>query len=230
MLNKNTTKMILALSTTAIIAGSISRMMVVSEQDQKAETVTFIKDDVQLYVEVIPLDVPKLASVDLLSLENKVITQDGVVLKHDNDLTCLANNIYFESRNQPIQGQIAVGYATIHRVGKFRNANVCDAVMNAKFHDTGEPITHKCHFSWMCDGKPIKVVDDMESYLNAKIIAKWVMERKVNDPTGGADHYLTKAVEHKTDWVKDMKPKSRRVIGDHVFYQWKPPVKLDKSI
>ena len=32
------------------------------------------------------------------------------------ELYCLANNIYFESRNQPKLGQIAVGQVTMNRV------------------------------------------------------------------------------------------------------------------
>jgi spore germination cell wall hydrolase CwlJ-like protein len=171
-------------------------------------------------LEVIPLaDHGAVSSINLLATENRVLTASGEVLKHDDDLVCLANNIYFESRNQPLEGQLAVGYATLNRVGKFGNRNVCDAVTNTKYTRTGEIKRNACHFSWMCDQDSTKVVDDQQAYANSRIVAKWVLNRKQPDPTGGADHYLTKTVENKTYWVKAMDQKSRKVIGDHVFYK-----------
>ena len=45
------------------------------------------------------------------------------------ELYCLANNIYFESRNQPKLGRIAVGQVTMNRVNSKRFPNtVCEVV------------------------------------------------------------------------------------------------------
>ena len=64
------------------------------------------------------------------------------------ELYCLANNIYFESRNQPKLGQIAVGQVTMNRVNspKFPNT-VCGVVKQ------GGEKRNRCQFSWYCDGK-----------------------------------------------------------------------------
>lgn len=171
-------------------------------------------------VEIIPLtDNGTTSSIDLLATENRVLTASGDILKQNDKLTCLANNIYFEARNQALEGQLAVGYATINRVGKFGNKTVCDAVTNTRYTQSGEIKRNACHFSWMCDKDKVKVINDQQAYDNAKIVAKWVLTRKQPDPTGGADHYLTKAVEKKTYWIKAMSQESRKEIGDHVFYK-----------
>ena len=45
------------------------------------------------------------------------------------ELYCLSKNIYFESRNQPTLGQIAVGQVTMNRVNSPRFPNtVCGVV------------------------------------------------------------------------------------------------------
>ena len=64
------------------------------------------------------------------------------------ELYCLAKNIYFESRNQPKLGQIAVGQVTMNRVNSRRFPNtVCDVVRQ------GGEKRNRCQFSWYCDGK-----------------------------------------------------------------------------
>lgn len=48
---------------------------------------------------------------------------------HSSELDCLALNIYFEARGEPLQGKLAVGYVVINRVGdKEFPANVCQVV------------------------------------------------------------------------------------------------------
>ena len=48
-------------------------------------------------------------------------------------MMCLALNIYFEARNQPLSGQIAVTQVVLNRVADSRYPNkVCDVVYQAK--------------------------------------------------------------------------------------------------
>ena len=51
------------------------------------------------------------------------------------DLICLAENIYWEARNQSLEGKLAVAHVTINRVksNKFPN-NVCGVVKQTKFY------------------------------------------------------------------------------------------------
>src|SRR5210317_144981 len=59
-----------------------------------------------------------------------------------DDMYCLQQNIYFEARNQSINGQIAVAWVTLHRVDDPRYPNtICEVVWQRK------------QFSWTHDGK-----------------------------------------------------------------------------
>jgi len=56
-------------------------------------------------------------------------------------LMCLALNIYFEARSEPIQGQIAIAEVTLNRVASPNFPNdVCSVVLQ----DTSAG----CQFSW----------------------------------------------------------------------------------
>ena len=77
-------------------------------------------------------------------------------------LTCLAQNIYFESRDQSTIGQIAVAEVTLNRVADPRWPNdVCSVVKQGPTYKWKKtyPIKHRCEFSWYCDGKSDKVKD-----------------------------------------------------------------------
>src|SRR4249919_3991403 len=73
---------------------------------------------------------------------------------------CLAENIYYESRNEDIRGQFAVGAVTLNRVndGRFPST-VCDVVKQANIHRVTKRVV--CAFSWYCEndkkGKEIPV-------------------------------------------------------------------------
>ena len=61
------------------------------------------------------------------------------------ELYCLAKNIYFESRNQPTLGQIAVGQVTMNRVNspKFPNTvMVNQMIQKVILHGTKAFIYH----------------------------------------------------------------------------------------
>ena len=61
--------------------------------------------------------------VDLTRYLDRVYYK-GKLLDMTNNLTCLAVNIYNESRNQDSLGKAGVGYATINRVGLFGNKTI----------------------------------------------------------------------------------------------------------
>ena len=77
----------------------------------------------------------------------------------EDELYCLAQNIYFEAGNQPLAGKIAVANVTFNRVEdpQFPDT-ICGVVYQAKTRVNWKgdvvPIKHKCQFSWYCDGKP----------------------------------------------------------------------------
>lgn len=135
----------------------------------------------------------------------------------NEDVSCLALNIYHEARNQPMVGQIAVALVTLNRVDDPRFPNtVCGVVTQGK-HVGGVPVKNKCHFSWYCDGKSDKALN-IELYQGIVQLAKTIYRNRdsIYDITNGSTHYHTDKVHPY--WVET---KERVVqIEDHIFYRW----------
>ena len=72
-------------------------------------------------------------------------------------IACLAQNIYFEARDQPTAGQVAVATVVLNRVHDPRWPDtVCGVIREGPTYNwkTTYPIKDRCQFSWYCDGKP----------------------------------------------------------------------------
>lgn len=129
------------------------------------------------------------------------------------EIECLANNIYFESRGEPLVGQLAVAHVTINRVlsSKFPNT-VCGVVYQAKYNELF-PLRNKCQFSWYCDG--IKEdIKDKKAYQKAKEVATYALTGSL-DITNGALYYHARTVSPY--WNKHMD--HTITIGNHIFYK-----------
>lgn len=135
--------------------------------------------------------------------------------KLQEELSCLARNIYFEARSEPLEGKLAVAHVVMNRVAsRHFPDSVCGVVQ-----DGIDAVLHKCQFSWYCDGKP-DVVDDTVAWTEAMALANQVYWGRAEDPSGGALWY-------HADYVKPMWRKSfaeAAVIGRHIFYTRKPAV------
>ncbi len=132
----------------------------------------------------------------------------------EDEIRCLALNIYFEARGESEQGQRAVGHVVMNRVADKRYPDtVCGVVQQG-----GEKRRHKCQFSWWCDGRS----DDPKNngaWARSLQIAKTIYSGKSFDPTDGALWYH--AVYVKPYW-RDALTFVKK-IGRHNFYLKKPP-------
>lgn len=121
-------------------------------------------------------------------------------------IKCLADNIYYEARNQPKEGKIAVTNVVFNRVEDPRFPKDPCSVIKQR---TGRV----CQFSWVCskNRKP----SDPSSYKLAKEIAEHLYKNAdtIRDITYGSKFYHAKYVNPR--W------KYKRVItiGDHIFYR-----------
>ena len=132
-------------------------------------------------------------------------------------LICMALNVYYEARNQPVEGQMAVTYTVLNRVKDNRYPDkVCDVVYQGQHSKiTCMPLRDRCQFSWYCDGKPDRP-HDLDAYSWAEIIVRHVWDQQDNDITGGATHYHS--IDVKPEWAKGKTFLGR--VGDHLFYRW----------
>lgn len=129
---------------------------------------------------------------------------------------CLATNIYFEARNQPEMGQIAVTHVVLNRVRDSRFPDTpCDVIKQGRRSD-GRVLLHQCQFSWYCDGK--KKTVNRERWEESKRTA----ERAINLYIRGIDYSKGSTFYHATyvrpNWAREKRHVAK--IGDHHFYKW----------
>jgi len=131
------------------------------------------------------------------------------------DITCLADTIYFEARSENILGQLAVAQVVMNRVFSSNGLDtICDVVYKGKMSKSGRMIKNKCQFSFYCDGKPERI-HDIEGYNQSSVVAALSMSGVYIQGLEEATSFHT--VGSKPKWVKQ-KVFLRRV-GNHMFYK-----------
>ena len=133
----------------------------------------------------------------------------------DAIIACLALNIYFEARDQPIDGQVAVTQVVINRVNDSRFPDSHCKVIKEGPVRNGLPIIGRCQFSWYCDGLR-DTPRDQDAYRWAILVATGVLNRNYEDLVDGSTHYHADHVSPAWSTEETMVVK----IGDHLFYRW----------
>jgi spore germination cell wall hydrolase CwlJ-like protein len=120
------------------------------------------------------------------------------------DLYCLAQNIYFESRGESRVGQEFVGWVTLNRV---MNSDFPSEICKVVWQDS--------QFSWTHDGKSDQPRDPA-AWATAQTIAREVVQTYGvdRDPTEGATYFHATTV--KPNWAKQFERVVQ--IDNHIFY------------
>ena len=123
---------------------------------------------------------------------------------------CLANAVYFESRGEPVRGQIAVAQVVMNRVfSPFYPNDVCGVVyQNAHRHLA-------CQFTFACDGVP-DVVTEPDAWARAQHIAARHARRQAVDAGGGQVHPLSRLLGAPGLGRRD---EEHAPAGRHTFYR-----------
>lgn len=139
-----------------------------------------------------------------------------------SEISCLAENIYFEARNQSLAGKIAVGLVTLNRVRDARFPDtVCSVVKQGPTYTNWKgniiPVKNRCQFSWYCDGQADTIHEKhIEYYKEILDISIDLYYNEFYDITEGSTHYHADYVS--PDWAST-KTKTTE-IDDHIFYRW----------
>lgn len=123
-------------------------------------------------------------------------------------------NIYFEARDQPIEGQIAVTQVVMNRAEDNRFPNdPCEVIKEGPIRN-GLPIIGMCQFSWYCDGLK-DFPKDQDAYRWSLLVAVGVLNGEYKDFVSGSTYYHADHVSPawSTKRTKVVK------IGDHIFYR-----------
>lgn len=127
------------------------------------------------------------------------------------DLTCLAKNVYYEARGEPLAGQYAVAEVTLNRVA---SALFPDTVCAVVHEQRWDPVRRRYvgAFSWT-ELKPMPVPGGL-AWARATAVASAVYDNREAPLVDGALFYhATYIVPH---WAKSKTRVAR--IGRHLFY------------
>jgi len=137
----------------------------------------------------------------------EISTQQDIQI--ENEVHCLALNIYFEARSEAEQGQLAVGHVVMNRVAdRHYPSTVCGVVRQG-----GEERLHRCQFSWWCDGQSDKPLNQ-RAWLKSIKLAIRVYYGHSEDPTDGALWYHA---DYANPYWSDALVLGDK-IGQHIFY------------
>ncbi len=123
---------------------------------------------------------------------------------------CLARAIYFESRNEPVRGQIAVAQVVLNRVfSPYYPDTICDVV----YQNAHRRLS--CQFTFACDGIP-DIVRERGPWQRAQKIAKQALDAQVwLTDVAKSTHYHATYV--RPYWIREMKRMVKH--GQHIFYR-----------
>ena len=128
------------------------------------------------------------------------------------DIRCLAENIYFEARGEPLRGQYAVAEVTMNRLASPHFPNtVCDVVHDTRWDTARRRLV--AHFSWTAF--KLRLESGTPEWKQAMDVATVVYDGHHQPLVPGALFY------HAT-YVNPYWASSKRVvarIGNHIFYR-----------
>ncbi len=175
----------------------------------------------------------------MASLAMSYEVETGVSVNED-ELKCMAENIYFEGRAEPMVGKVAIGKVVMNRIEDTRFPNsICGVVKQGPVRESWKtkkdptlakkdrkyyPIKNRCQFSWWCDGQKDII---WATYMNGEVIesnmtawrdsinvALWLMSGELKDPTYGAVFYYNPNIANPS-WGAVYKETA--IIGNHRF-------------
>lgn len=120
-------------------------------------------------------------------------------------LECLTRAIYYEARNQPVEGQLEVAHVVLNRT---RHPDfpmrVCDVVHQRR--------DGRCQFSWSCTPLRTARPGDREAWELAQNVARVAVRQNVERPIGSLYFHGRR---QRARW-RHLEQVAE--IGDHVFY------------
>ena len=158
-----------------------------------------------------------------------------------DELKCMAENIYFEGRAEPMIGKIAIGHVVMNRIQDERFPNtICEVVHQGPVRESWKtkkdptlpdserkfyPIKNRCQFSWWCDGqKDIiwatymngeVITENMTAWRDSIHVALFIMNGDYSmDPTDGAVFYYNPHIANR-GWGALYEETA--MIGNHRF-------------
>ena len=141
---------------------------------------------------------------DVQEIKQAVLVQKPVKIKYNNnDVECLARNIYYEAGTEDMTGKIAVGNVTVNRVKtNYWGRHICNVVYS------------KDQFSWTKEKRRAWIGLKGKAWADSRAAAEAVLN-------GLRVKQLDSALFYHADYVRpNWRDNSKKVakIGKHIFY------------
>lgn len=145
---------------------------------------------------------PRKADADEYASLSAAVEAQEMPAAVNDDLSCLAGAIYFESKGEPLSGQLAVADVIINRAnsGRFPDT-ICSVV------------TQPGQFSFVRGGQVPTIDADRPAYRTAVAVAQIAMAKSWDNPAPTALYFHASRVS--PGWGKTR----IAAIGHHVFYR-----------
>lgn len=133
-----------------------------------------------------------------------------------SEVACLAMNIYFEARGEPLEGRIAVAWVTLNRVrSKQYPDTVCEVVWQKNWSSgVGRDVAQ---FSWTLDTVS-NVPTREKTWARALRLARKVYAGQVRNNARDATYYHANRIQPW--WARHYQKVA--TVGKHTFYSAKP--------
>jgi len=122
------------------------------------------------------------------------------------ELKCLADNIYYEAATEPYEGRLAVATVTINRM---HNRNFPKTICGVVYQKSETA----CAFSWTCGGALAKTVPSLYNE-SRKIAARALLMGDKSTEVQDALYFHTQAVDTGTNQSNLITQ-----IGNHLFFR-----------
>lgn len=146
-----------------------------------------------------------IASFVALPFYNKEISS--------RDLKCMADNLYYEARGEPLDGIVRVGLVTYNRMLK-EDLSACKIVY--------QKIDGKPQFSWTTKKHRSRHLDRTQYELCVSL-ASMILSGDAEDISDGATHYDNVSPREARPWFRQAlrsgKIKYLETVGNHSFYR-----------
>jgi spore germination cell wall hydrolase CwlJ-like protein len=133
--------------------------------------------------------------------------------KQKRQIVCIAENIYYESRDQSHSGKVAVAMVTMNR-SKISKLPPCKVVY--------ERNPRGCQFTWTCS--KIRPAWETAKWKESLVIAYLSYNKMVADITSGATYYFNPYIIKAPKWAYTEIPVTNQYImngylGSHRFFK-----------
>jgi spore germination cell wall hydrolase CwlJ-like protein len=157
----------------------------------------------------------------------KVLHAEQKLVKYTDlkQVTCLANNIFYEAGKEPIIGQAAVARVVVNRMISGFGNTPCQVIYQSTVVQKDDTETKVCQFSWVCEEGKGNPNTHTQTYQTSLQVAYDVLVLDKYKDVISKDilYFHNNSVEQDSEYYAKVKR-----IGNHIFYSRKPHRNHDK--